>query len=48
MPGFVVNEVQRKVREILGQKKYVDTNRGLAVEYSADIHRIIENGGQLT
>ena len=48
MPGFVVNEVQRKVREILGQKKYVDTNRGLAVEYSADIHRIIENGGRLT
>lgn len=48
MPNFVVNEVQRKIWQIFGQKKYVDTNRGLAVEYSADIHRIIENGGQLT
>ena len=48
MPSFFKNEVQRKVKEILGQKKLVDTNRGLAVEYSADIHRIIENGGQLT
>lgn len=48
MPSFVKNEVQRKVKEILGQKKLVNTNQGLAVEYSADTHRIIENGGQLT
>ena len=45
MPSFVKNEVQRKVKEILGQKKLVDTNQGLAVEYSTDRRRILREEG---